>query len=280
MKKTSLKNALPGYRIGTLSLAVILLSLFLFSFTVKTVTGDFLEQLGISKTKADEKIINSMLGGYLDQYGISKARNIVSGKKALVVKDLISYAKEKLNSPEFVAEYNRMRNNAKPLANTMQTPDEMQKQMVEQYRKSVKEIEATIAKSDAANKKLFEGLLEDAKKQLKIAEDPNNEMIKIYRSNYDETVSMNAAAHDSQVADWEKEYPADHRQFIKKRLQQFLDETSGIDFSAQLTEKNGRKYFVNRNYEYKSNRWKMGFRAGKEVVETAREEVRQWIQQL
>ena len=75
-------------------------------------------------------------------------------------------------------------------------------------------------------------------------------------------------------------YPADQLQYVKQRLHQFMDETEGIDFNAELVEKNGRKYFVKREYENKSNRWKMAFRVGKEVVEPARTIVQQWITDL
>ncbi len=50
-----------------------------------------------------------------------------------------------------------------------------------------------------------------------------------------------------------------------------MNETKVIDFNAGLTTKNGEKIFVNPDYERKGNRWKMAFRAGKEVVEPSRE---------
>jgi hypothetical protein len=67
---------------------------------------------------------------------------------------------------------------------------------------------------------------------------------------------------------------------VKKRLQEFLNTTNGIDFSAELTEKNGKKVFVNPDYERKDGRWKMAFRAGKEVVEPARNFVQKWIGEI
>jgi len=63
-------------------------------------------------------------------------------------------------------------------------------------------------------------------------------------------------------------------------MQQFLDETDDIDFNAVLETKNGKKIFVNRAYESKGNRWKMGFRAGKEVVETARAFIQNWMTEI
>ncbi|MES2848908.1 MAG: hypothetical protein V4685_07620, partial [Bacteroidota bacterium] len=105
MKQLSFKTSLTRLRISIVSLVLVILSLVLFSFTVNKLADDFLQQLGISKTNADAKITNSILGGYLDQYGVSKAKNIALGKRAEVVKDLVAYAKQKLNSPEFISQY-------------------------------------------------------------------------------------------------------------------------------------------------------------------------------
>jgi hypothetical protein len=68
--------------------------------------------------------------------------------------------------------------------------------------------------------------------------------------------------------------------FVKKRLEEFLNVTKDIDFSAELTERNGKKIFVNQQYEFKDSRWKMAFRAGKEVVEPARDFVEKWINEI
>lgn len=101
-----------------------------------------------------------------------------------------------------------------------------------------------------------------------------------YRKNYPETVKLLEASHKQRMEEWELKYPANPQQFIKTRLQQFLEETANIDFDAQLIEKNGKKYFSNPAYEQKSNRWKLAFRAGKEVIEPARRFVQQWIEEI
>ena len=69
-------------------------------------------------------------------------------------------------------------------------------------------------------------------------------------------------------------------QLIKTRLFKFLEVTKDIDYNAQLTERNGKKYFANPKYEGKSGQWKMAFRAGKEVTETARTFVQEWLKEL
>jgi len=268
------------FRIATIMAALITASFFLFSFTVNRFAEDFLQQLGITKVSANEKITNSILGGYLDQYGLQKAKNIALGNRGAVTKDLLAYTKQYVNSAAFQKEYNLLRENNKPAPNSIQSPEEMRTGMIEQYKKSVAETEANMKKSDSSMKKIFEPILVSLRQELKNAEDPNNKMLANYKKNYPEMIKSMEASNQQRLADWEAKYPADKLVFIKERLKQFLEETSNIDFNAQLIEKNGKKYFTNPAYEHKGNRWKLAFRAGKEVVEPARVFVQGWIAEI
>jgi hypothetical protein len=282
MKQLSLKQYTAIIRVCALVTVLAILSFFLFSFTVASrYADDFLKQLGISKTDADAKIVSSILGGSLDQYGLKNAKNIALGNRAAVAKDLLVYVKKYVSTPAFSKEYSALRANEKPGFRKAQTPEEMQKDMIENAKKSVVDMEASIKKTnDAGTKKIFEDILLQAKKQLKEAEDPNNKQIASYRKGYPQLAKDMETSNQRLIAEWETKYPANHLLFVKNRMQQFLDETSTIDFSAQLVEKNGKKIFANKAYEGKSNRWKMGFRAGKEVVETARTFVQQWMNEM
>jgi hypothetical protein len=270
MKKLSLNQLIICLRICAIAFVLAILSLFLFSFTVHKFGDDFLKQLGITKSAADEKITGSILGGYLDAYGVKNAKNIVTGNRAAIVKDLLAYTKQYVTGAAFVKQYNALRESHKPQPDKIQTPEEMQKETITAYKKGVMDMEATVRNADASLKPVFEKVLIDARKQLKEAEDPNNKSFVSYKKNYPELLSIKKQSYEKQLADWENEYPSNHLLFVKKRLQQFLDETKDIDFAAELTVKNGKKIFINRAYESKGNRWKMAFRAGKEVVEPAR----------
>lgn len=277
MKQSSFINRL---RIGSIGLALIAASVALFSFTSKKMAEDFLQQLGISKASADEKITSSLLGGYLDQYGLKNAKNIVPGNRSAVASSLLAYTKQYTGSEAFQKEYRQLRENNKPQLQNVQTPEEMRTGMIEQYKKSLAETEANMKKSDASMKNIFEPIIATIKQQLKEVEDPNNKMIANYKKNYPEMMKSLEAANKQRLAEWENKYPANQQLFIKTRLQQFLEETGNIDFGAQLVEKNGKKYFVNPAYEHMGNRWKLAFRAGKEVVEPARAFVQKWIDEI
>lgn len=260
-----------------------LLSVFftICSFTVQKIGDDFLKQLGITKQSADEKITNSIIGGYIDAYGVKNAKNIALGNRKAVTLDLLNYIKKYVSSPAFVKEYKDLRDRNKPRQEALQTPEEMQASQIALYKKNVADIETSIKNTaDATVKKFFETSLEQAKKSLKEAQDPNNKYLASYRKNYPQSAKNFKDSYDRSIADWNTKYPQNQLLFVKKRLQDFLAATSNIDFSAELTEKNGKKVFVNPEYEHKDNRWKMAFRAGKEVVEPARDFVQKWMEEI
>jgi|GEM_PF-844589 hypothetical protein len=76
--------------------------------------------------------------------------------------------------------------------------------------------------------------------------------------------------------DDEKKFPANPDDLVKKRLEKFMEISATVDFDARL---NGSQ-FANPEYEKQSDEWKQCYRAGKAVIEAAREEVAAWLKEL
>ena len=274
------KPVLTCVKYAFASVMIFSLSLGLFSFTFDRMLGDFLKQLGLSKDAANEKITNSFLGGSIDTYGIPNIKNILLNDRAAVVKDLASYAKQFANSEQYKKEYAAMRETHKPVENKLETPEEMRTNMIKLAKQGLQQSEEYAKKATGDMKAIFEKNVEAAKQNLKNAEDPNNKNMVAYAKNYENGVKHMEQVHKANLATWEQKYPSNHLLFIKVRLQEFLDATKDIDFHAQLTEKNGKKYFVNPVYERKDYRWKMAFRAGKPAISAAREAAEQWMTEI
>ena len=257
------------------------LLLFLVSFTIhKKMADDFLKQLGISRADANSKITGSLLDGNVDGADLKNIKNIALGNRTAVAKELLAYTKQHLGSAAFIKEYNALRERKKPVKSPVQTPEEMQQAIVGNAKKSIADLEDKLKKADASTRPMYEKIVATVRQQLQQAEDPNNKSVAGYRKGYPGMVKNNDLHHQQIIADWEAKYPADHRLFVKQRLLQFLDETKDIDFGAALFEKNGIKYFTNPDYERKSYRWKMAFRAGAAVTGMARAFVQEWVQSL
>lgn len=86
----------------------------------------------------------------------------------------------------------------------------------------------------------------------------------------------NAVDNAIDKKDNDDRYPADPRELIKKRLEEFLEVSGTVDFNAEMR---GRM-FANPKYESKDDKWKMCYRAGREVVGAAREEAQKWLDEL
>lgn len=267
-------------RVGFILIAFATVSLFAFSFRLASFNTELLTQLGMTKTSAEQKITNSILWGSLDGYGVKNIKNLATGNKAAITKDLLEYTKKHVSSQAFIKEYAKLKESNKPKVDPVQTPEDMEKETIAQMKKSVSELETAVKNADKDYKPIFENSLKDAQKQLKEVQDPNYKSFVSYRKNYPKMVEDVKQLLERRLADWEKKYPTNHLLFVKQRLQEFLKETKDIDFSAATVEKNGKKKFVDPNYERKSNRWKMGFRAGKEVVETSRAFAEKWIAEI
>lgn len=261
--------------------AALLMSVFMLnSFSIHHIGDDFMKQLGITKTAADEKISGSVLSGSLDAYGLKNIKNVVLGDRAQIAKDLLVYTKQYLASDAFKKEYEKLKQDNKPTRDPVKTPAEMKDDYIVAVKKMITSSEEGLKKNNASMKTAYEKMLADGKKELAETESGKNKNLVAYEKNYPQLVKDMDAMHEARIAEWEKNFPSDPSHFVKRRLEQFIVETSDIDYNAQLVTKGGVKYFVKSEYESKGDRWKMAFRAGKEVVEPAKAFVNQWISEI
>ena len=280
MKQKSLNSLTHQLRICIALFIAVIISLFLFSFTIIKFNDGFLKQLGLQKNEANKKITNSILGGYMNAYEARNAKNILLGNRTAVAKDLLTYTKQYVNSTAFKNEYSALKESHKPRIEKLETPDEMRLNLIKSARECLALSEGYVKNADKNTKTIFDENLKYAQKNIKDAEDPNNKAVKAYAQNYPAFLKNSKESQQRALQEWETKYPANQLPFVKERLQQFLSETKDIDFSAELTDKKNKKVFVNPVYESKGYNWKMAFRAGKEVVEPAREFVQQWLDEI
>jgi len=283
MKQASFKKNMAWLRICIMAFVLAVLSLFLFSFTVSSkLADDIWKQLGITEKQGTEKIRTSFLGNYFDYYGVRNIKNIASGNKAALAKDLLSFTKEYVNSAEFKKEYELMRSQAKPVepTATVKTKEEIRKEKIAETQKSIKQMEESMKTMDAEMKKIMQSGLDMQKGMLKEYQDPNSKMIDLFYQGEVMTHENNARRYNEDLEKWDTNYPADYKEVIKERLQKYLTIAATVDFNAELVEKNGKKYFVKREYEGKSADWKMIYRAGKDVYEVAKPFAEAWVKSL
>lgn len=263
-----------------LTLLVSIVGLSLVSFRSAETVTDFLKQLGITKQEANDKISSSFLAGGLDYYGIKNLKSIVTNDRAAIVKDIAQYAKQFASSPEYLKQYKELKESHKPEPHKLESPELFRENRIKAAREGVRLTEESLKKAPAEMKAIFEKSLDAAKQNLKQTEDPNNKYIKAYAQNFANTEKLMKESYEKLLKDWEEKYPTNHLLYIKKRLEYFLEATQDIDFNAELVDKKGIKYFVKQEYESKGDHWKLGFRAGKEAVTSARAFAQQWANEI
>ena len=277
------KNHKKSTRIKVASgmFVMMLLGLFLVSYKTSKLGDEIWSQLGLTKQDGTVGISNSFLQGYLYYYSARNAKNIATGNRSVVVKELGIYAKQYVNSEAFKKEYLQNRESRKPVApRPAKTFDEIRTEQRESYQKSIKSFEAMLKSDNADLRKMAKESTEYMQKQLKETEDPNNQILKLMADGEKLTYDTRMQEYKTSLEKWEKDMPADQMVLVKNRLQKFLSLTADVDFKAELKEQYGKKRFVNPSYEAKRPEWKQAFRAGKEATEASRSFAQEWLKEL
>lgn len=284
MKQQSMNTLVSWIRICITGLILCIFSLVLFSFVATKRMGDEIwKQLGLNKQTGTEGIYRSFTGGYLYYYDARNAKNIASGNRLAIAKDLLDYTRQYVNSDAFKKEYEQERKNAMPeapVAKTMRTKKEIQQEEIAKTEKSIRDMEKSMKEFDADMRKNMQPVLDMFKKTLKEYQDPNHQYFEALVMNQQYEKEGDIRSYEERLKRWKENYPSDFTPVLKLRLQKFLDLTKDVDFNAELKTVHSLKKFVNPAYERKPTEWKQAYRAGKDVTEYARSFAEKWMAAL
>ena len=238
--------------------------------------GDVLSDLKISKKDAASEAVSSITGGHVNTWRVRSVFKAASPAiRSALVEQTLTWTKAYVNSAAFAKDYAAYREQAKPkpVERTM-TVDQELAQRKKERDEQLAEAKKNVANMPAEYRKAAEDGYKAAAASMKQMDTP--EFRKIERQGLEMQREQEDRNYEEQVAKWEEQYPADPKELIKARLEQFLDATEDVDFDAKL---NGRK-FADKQYERKPQEWKLAYRAGKEPVEKARAFAEQWLKEL
>lgn len=250
---------------------------------VETSTTGFLTSLGISEAEAHDYVWSSFSGMYLSYPSISRLKNVGSGDRAALTREIAEFAKGYTSTAEFKKKYLEYREGRKPSPpEKPKTAAEMKREQKENLQKSLRETEENMKKSSGDQKKMFESIIQTFKEQLKSLDDPNNQMFSPEMDKYmQQGYEMQRKDYKDKLAAWETENPTSPNVMIKKWLTEFLKFSKDVDYNAALVPGDGgKKLFAKTEYERKPDSWKMCYRAGKPVVEAGRAFAQQWLDEL
>lgn len=238
--------------------------------------------LDMSEDQCKQKINDGFIYGGTPK-ATEKMKEFDAQQRVELVKKMGAYIKNYVSTPEFKNYYMKLRNDNKPvmLKTEAKTGDQLLKEQAVELEKGIANTQKMIdeAKDDKIKKQLQDALATQKQKYEEFKEEPVMDAAQL-----DEYNSVQKKEQETQyeedLARWNKDYPADTKQLVKIRLQQFLDETADVDFKASLDEKGNKKVFSNPAYESKSVIWKKAYRAGPEATQAARSFAQNWMSQL
>ena len=257
------------------------LALFFGLLAVPAMAGaDILSQLGLTLDAAKEAIGSVITAGVYNPGLPAQAFKLMPpAARAQAATAGVAWLKTYVASPDFKHQYLQVREQHKPQPETHElTPEqELQKADADQ-KQQMEESKAAIANLPAAQRKAMEDALKNAADLVAKMNTPEQRKVRldaIKAQRAEETKEYEAA-----VAKWKQEYPDDAKPLIARRLREFMQLSSDVDFNAKLKTQEGRSTFENPAYQAKSSQWKMCFRAGKEATTAARAAVQQWLTEL
>lgn len=232
--------------------------------------GDVLQQLSVSKADAASDLLQAFGYGNVNFYRVRSAfKSATPAARVALTEQVLIWTKAYVSSPQFAKEYATFRDELKPEgASSGLSVDEELAQRRAQRKAELEEAKKNIPAET------YKAMAETRK------ELDTPEYRKMEREMLIEERKAQSEENSGDAADWEKQYPADHRVLVKRRLQQFLSETESVDYGAQLVSKNGKMRFANGAYEGKSSEWKLAYRAGKETTDKARAFAKAWLAEM
>lgn len=277
-----MKKIFPDQRKTVLALgAALLLSAAATGLQAAPGEADVLAKLGLTRASAGEAILDALAGGTpYNEAAIKTFKALPAASRAMVVSAGLAWIKAYVAGGEFPAAYRELRGKEKPDAPAPRpAADDPLRKMKTDMEKNIAEMRKNMAAMDAETKKIMEASIKEMRAQMERME--NDPQQKEYmRQATEMTAAEDQKRYAEKLQEWERRYPADPRTLIKKRINDFLVVSAGVDFSAKLIPRGDKMIFAREDYEQKPSEWKLCFRAGKEATAAARAFARAWLAEL
>jgi hypothetical protein len=242
-----------------------------------------LTALGVNEADMKSRIVSTLTYGNvpvsLAARGFKAAESAMRPK---LVQGALAWAKAYTESAAFKADYDKQREAGKPKPPQPKgtVDDELARQKAVR-QKSLDEMKKNLERLSPESRKRIEAVVKETEERYaKMDADPKylesmRKAIEIQRAEEQKSYQERLAAFD-------KHFPADPNVLIARRLQEFLDASQDVDYSATLLppDQNGKRRFADRKYEAKPGAWKLCYRAGKESVEVARTFAESWLKAI
>jgi hypothetical protein len=245
------------------------------------IAADGLAPIGLPPEATREAI------GTIITYGVNNPGLPTKAFKALppaaraqAVTSAAGWVKAYTLTPEFKAQYEKLRQTRKPEAPPAwtTTPEQELQKADDEQKKQLEESKKQLANLPPETRKAVEQGMQAAAAMTAQMNTP--EMRKLRLDGIKSERAQQTKSYQDSVAKWNQDYPADPKPVIVKRLKEFLALSADVDYSAKLNGQGSAATFVNPGYQSKPSQWKMCYRAGKEATDAGRAAAQAWLKEL
>ena len=237
----------------------------------------------VPEADARDYALDSLVGGQFNYWAFKAGWTATpAGARAALVQGGLEWVKAYAGSAQFAQAYAERRAEAKPEApNHAQTVDQELAAERAKQQKDVDDFRAQIKSMPPAQQMPMQDMAKMMEQQQKqFAADP--QMQAMLKQGKEMERADRAQRHKDAMASWEKDWPADPKPLIAKRLRDFVAACADVDYAAKTIHDPAinKQRFAETRYEMKSAEWKYCYRAGKAPVETARAFANAWLKEL
>lgn len=256
----------------------IALALVALTSAVAVAAADVFQEYGLDRPSWAGSFLSSLTDGAFSVPSFpAKLKSVPEGRRAAVVQALGAAAKAYVASADFRSRYAKEVEESQPDdLKPPRTAAEIEASMRAEMRKGLTEMEASVKDLPAASRKEAEAALAQVRsefeKQAASLGKAAAEQARAEKARYE--------AARSRPPD-PNALPADPKVALRRALDAFLRETSGVDFAAETRAGASRtRRFVRPDYEAKPRSWKLCYRAGREACDAARAFASGWLAEL
>jgi hypothetical protein len=266
MRRQARRNLLAAVSVAAVGVAGVL------------VAQGALAGLGVSDATGRQIVEGWLSSGYINASPAAKAlKSAGPASRAELVRNAIAWARAYTQSPAFKTEYERQRQANRPSPPDVKgsVDEELARQSAER-KKSVEEMKKSLAQFPPDTRQSMEAVVKEAEaNNTKLDTDP--QMVAMFRQGIEAQRAGEQEAYKGRMAAYEKRWPADSKVLVARRLQEFLDISTDVDFDAKLVPAGRLMRFAEPRYEEKPPIWKLCYRAGREACGAARDAAQAWL---
>jgi hypothetical protein len=247
---------------------------------IAAAAADGLTQIGLTPEATKEAIGSIITAGvYNPGLPANAFKLLPPAARAQAVTSAAGWVKAYTATPEFKAQYAKVRETHKPDAPKWDTTPEQELQKADDdQKKQFEESKQAIAGLPPEQRKAVEEGLKAVEQMTAQMNTP--EMRKMHLDGIKRQRAQETKSYEDALAQWKQEYPDDPRPVIARRLKEFLVLSADVDYNARLSTQGKTSTFENAAYQSKPSQWKMCYRAGKEATAAARAAAQAWLTEL